>query len=100
MRNSQLKARRDHRDLAPPDFIDRNLPPRHAPLSPIGLIKSGSTIRRPINMKKHLIVTPSATLFAVWASLCSAQSAAPYTEGPAWELTLVKAKYGIGGEYL
>src|SRR2546430_966145 len=56
-RNSQLKPRRNHRDLAPPDFIDRNLPRRHAPLSPIGLIKSRSTIRRPINMKKHLILT-------------------------------------------
>jgi hypothetical protein len=34
------------------------------------------------------------------ASLCSAQSDAPYTEGPVWNITMVKAKYGMGDEYL
>jgi len=51
-------------------------------------------------MKKYIILTASATLFAAWASLCSAQSDAPYTEGPVWEITMVKAKYGMGDEYL
>jgi hypothetical protein len=34
------------------------------------------------------------------SSLCSAQSDAPYTEGPVWNITMVKAKYGMGDEYL
>jgi hypothetical protein len=72
----------------------------HTLLSPTGLIKSRSTIRRPINMKKYLILTASAALFAAAAGLCSAQSDAPYTEGPVWNITMVKAKYGMGDEYL
>jgi hypothetical protein len=32
-RNPQLKARRNHRDLAAPDFIDRNLRPSYSPQS-------------------------------------------------------------------
>ena len=51
-------------------------------------------------MKKYLILTASAALFAAWTGLCSAQSDAPYTEGPVWEITMVKAKYGMGDEYL
>ena len=51
-------------------------------------------------MKKSLIVIIGAALFAAWISLCSAQSDAPYTEGPVWEITMVKAKYGMGDEYL
>ncbi|MFZ3374007.1 MAG: hypothetical protein WA183_00450 [Chthoniobacterales bacterium] len=51
-------------------------------------------------MKKYLILTASAALFAAWARLCSAQSDAPYTEGPVWNITMVKAKYGMGDEYL
>ena len=34
------------------------------------------------------------------ASLCSAQSDAPYTEGPVWNITMVKAKTGMTDEYL
>ena len=34
------------------------------------------------------------------ASLCSAQSDAPYTEGPVWTITMVKAKSGMTDEYL
>jgi hypothetical protein len=34
------------------------------------------------------------------ASLCSAQSDAPYTEGPVWNLTMVKTKAGMTDEYL
>jgi hypothetical protein len=51
-------------------------------------------------MKKYLILTASAALFVAWTGLCSAQSDAPYTEGPVWEITMVKAKYGMGDEYL
>jgi hypothetical protein len=51
-------------------------------------------------MKKYLILTASAALFAAWTGLCSAQSDAPYTEGPVWNITMVKAKYGMGDEYL
>ena len=51
-------------------------------------------------MKKYLILTASSALFAAAAGLCSAQSDAPYTEGPVWNITMVKAKYGMGDEYL
>src|SRR5215470_18353572 len=34
------------------------------------------------------------------ASLCSAQSDAPYTEGSVWTVTMVKTKAGMGDEYL
>ena len=51
-------------------------------------------------MKKYLILTASAALFAVWAGLCSAQSDAPYTEGPVWTITMVKAKPGMTDDYL
>jgi|SRR4051812_13820789 hypothetical protein len=51
-------------------------------------------------MKKYLIVAVTTALFSAWAGLCSAQSDAPYTEGPVWELTMVKAKYGMGDDYL
>src|SRR5213596_3527094 len=34
------------------------------------------------------------------ASLSSAQSDAPYTEGPVWNITMVKAKSGMTDEYL
>src|SRR4029077_883107 len=95
-----LKARPNHRDVSTRDFIDRNLWPRQTLLSPTDLIKSRSTIRRPIKMKKYLILTASAALFAAAAGLCSAQSDAPYTEGPVWNITMVKAKYGMGDEYL
>jgi hypothetical protein len=32
--------------------------------------------------------------------LCRAQSDAPYTEGPVWTVTMVKAKAGLADEYL
>ena len=34
------------------------------------------------------------------ASLCPAQSDAPYTEGPVWTVTMVKTKAGMTDEYL
>jgi hypothetical protein len=51
-------------------------------------------------MKKYLVLMASAALFTAWAGLCSAQSDAPYTEGPVWNITMVKAKYGMTDEYL
>jgi hypothetical protein len=51
-------------------------------------------------MKKYLIVAVAIALFSAWVGLCSAQSDAPYTEGPVWQLTMVKAKYGMGDDYL
>jgi len=51
-------------------------------------------------MKKYLCLAAGAALFIAWTSLCSAQSDAPYTEGPVWQITMVKAKYGMGDDYL
>ena len=51
-------------------------------------------------MKNSLIVIAGVALFAAWAGLCSAQSDAPYTEGPVWEVTMVKVKPGLGDQYL
>jgi hypothetical protein len=51
-------------------------------------------------MKKYLIVAVAIALFSAWVGLSSAQSDAPYTEGPVWQLTMVKAKYGMGDDYL
>ena len=51
-------------------------------------------------MKKYLCLAVSTALFTAWTSLCSAQSDAPYTEGPVWQITMVKAKYGMGDDYL
>ena len=51
-------------------------------------------------MNKSLILVAGVGLFTAFAGLCSAQSDAPYTEGPIWNITMVKAKYGMGDEYL
>lgn len=51
-------------------------------------------------MKKYLIIATSAALFTTWASVCPAQSDAPYTEGSVWQLTMVKTKPGMGDDYL
>src|ERR1700736_1096885 len=51
-------------------------------------------------MKKYIILVVTVGLSIAWAGLCSAQSDAPYTEGPVWNITMVKAKYGMGDEYL
>src|SRR6266849_7354575 len=49
--------------------------------------------------KKVQIVALAALSFGI-ASLCFAQSDAPYTEGSVWNITMVKAKPGMGDEYL
>jgi hypothetical protein len=51
-------------------------------------------------MKKSLTLIVVGALSFVWGGFCSAQSDAPYTEGPVWQITMVKAKYGMGDEYL
>ena len=51
-------------------------------------------------MNKSLILVAGVGLFTAFAGLCSAQSDAPYTEGPIWNITMVKAKPGMGDEYL
>ncbi|MGH8093741.1 MAG: hypothetical protein ACREIF_09750 [Chthoniobacterales bacterium] len=51
-------------------------------------------------MKKYLTLAVSAALFTAWANLCPAQSDAPYTEGPVWQVTMVKTKYGMSDDYL
>src|SRR5437660_5338047 len=51
-------------------------------------------------MSKPLILTIAIALFAAFTGLCRAQSDAPYTEGPVWTITMVKAKAGMGDEYL
>jgi hypothetical protein len=53
-----------------------------------------------MKITKKLQIVAIATLSLGIASLCSAQSDAPYTEGPVWNITMVKAKPGMGDEYL
>ena len=53
-----------------------------------------------LKLKKYLIVAVSAALMTAWSGLCSAQSDAPYTEGPVWQITMVKTKPGMDDEYL
>jgi hypothetical protein len=42
----------------------------------------------------------SLTTLVAFSGLCRAQSDAPYTEGSVWNITMVKAKYGMGDQYL
>ena len=51
-------------------------------------------------MNKSLILITAVVLSTAFAGLCSAQSDAPYTEGSVWEITMVKARFGMGDEYL
>ena|ERR1700686_3228762 len=51
-------------------------------------------------MKKLLTLTLSLTTLVAFSGLCRAQSDAPYTEGSVWNITMVKAKYGMGDQYL
>ena len=51
-------------------------------------------------MKNYLTLAASAALFTMWAGLCPAQSDAPYTEGPVWQITMVKTKPGMSDDYL
>jgi hypothetical protein len=53
-----------------------------------------------MKITKKLQIVALAALSLGIASLCSAQSDAPYTEGPVWTVTMVKTKAGMGDEYL
>src|SRR4026208_642136 len=51
-------------------------------------------------MNKFLILIVSVAVSTASMGLCSAQSDAPYTEGPVWTVTMVKTKTGMTDEYL
>src|SRR5580704_8785528 len=51
-------------------------------------------------MNKFLILIVSVAVSTAFTGLCWAQSDAPYTEGPVWTITMVKAKAGMTDEYL
>ena len=51
-------------------------------------------------MNKFLILIVSIAVSTASMGLCRAQSDAPYTEGPVWTITMVKAKAGMTDEYL
>jgi hypothetical protein len=53
-----------------------------------------------MRITKKLQIVALAALSLGIASVCPAQSDAPYTEGPVWNITMVKAKPGMGDEYL
>jgi len=53
-----------------------------------------------MKITKKLQIVALAALSLGIASLCSAQSDAPYTEGPVWNITMVKTKAGLGDQYL
>jgi hypothetical protein len=53
-----------------------------------------------MKMTKNLQIVALAVVSLSIASLCSAQSDAPYTEGPVWTVTMVKTKTGMTDEYL
>jgi hypothetical protein len=53
-----------------------------------------------MKITRKLQIVAIAALSLGIASLCSAQSDAPYTEGPVWTVTMVKTKTGMTDEYL
>ena len=53
-----------------------------------------------MKITKKVQIVALAALSAGIGSLCSAQSDAPYTEGPVWTVTMVKTKTGMTDEYL
>ena len=53
-----------------------------------------------MKITKTVQIVALAALSLGIASLCVAQSDAPYTEGPVWTVTMVKTKAGMGDEYL
>ena len=53
-----------------------------------------------MKITKTVQIVVLAALSLGIASLCSAQSDAPYTEGPIWTVTMVRTKTGMTDEYL
>jgi hypothetical protein len=88
--------------VAAQDFIDPEA--RHRQLREIGAVV-GNQNNKQRNLKEHhmnksLILITSIAVSVAFTGLCRAQSDAPYTEGPVWNITMVKAKYGMTDEYL
>jgi hypothetical protein len=53
-----------------------------------------------MNTARKVQIVALAALSLGIASLCSAQSDAPYTEGPVWLVTMVRTKPGMSDDYL
>jgi len=53
-----------------------------------------------MKITKNLQIVAFAVLSFGITTLCSAQSDAPYTEGPVWTVSMVKTKTGMTDEYL
>jgi hypothetical protein len=53
-----------------------------------------------MKITKKLEIVALAALSLGIASVCSAQSDAPYTEGPVWNVTMVKTKSDMTDQYL
>jgi hypothetical protein len=53
-----------------------------------------------MNITKKLQIVALVVLSFGITTLCSAQSDAPYTEGPVWTVSMVKTKAGMTDEYL
>ena len=53
-----------------------------------------------MKITKKLQIVALAVLSLGITTLCSAQSDAPYTEGPVWTVSMVKTKTGMTDEYL
>lgn len=51
-------------------------------------------------MKNLLTLTCSMAVLICFHNVLRAQSDAPYTEGPVWNVTMVKTKYGMTDDYL
>jgi hypothetical protein len=51
-------------------------------------------------MKKLLFLACSVAVSVCLSGFACAQSDAPYTEGPVWDITMVKTKYGMTDDYL
>jgi len=52
-------------------------------------------------MKKLLLIPAMCcALILGSAAFCAVQSDAPYNEGPVWQVTMVKTKYGMTDDYL
>ena len=66
----------------------------------LGTTKVKKQPKKDTNMNKSLSLIVGIALTAAFTGLCRAQSDAPYTEGPVWTITMVKAKPGMTDDYL
>jgi hypothetical protein len=49
--------------------------------------------------KSHWLLTFIPCALLGWATTSLSQSDAPYVEGPVWEISMIKAKYGLEDDY-